>query len=109
MKGPSIKHWSLVLSHWSFPPVSTAGVVEWSFPAADGVIDLTVAEHFLAQHPGANGPTGQGDAVPRRPAAFGLLLGIANCHCLVEVNEHEVRIISDFDPPLADDVPDPRG
>src|SRR5436190_1768332 len=83
-------------------------MVKLGFAAANGVVDLTIAEDFLALHPGANRPAGQGHTIPGRPTALCLLIRFTYSGCLIQINEHEVRIIANFDPPFADEIPHPR-
>src|SRR6478609_7921499 len=84
-------------------------MVKLRLAAADCVVAFAVAKYLLAENPGADRPAGQRDAVPGRPAALGLLLGIADRRRLLRIDQYKVRIIADFDPPFADDVPHAGG
>src|SRR5262245_60186951 len=90
-------------------PIAAAGVLESCFPAADGVVDFTLAKDFLAVDPSADGPAGERDAVPRGPAGFGRLLGVVDGRGLVEIDEDEIGVVADGNAALVDDVPDAGG
>src|SRR5262249_23677890 len=71
--------------------------------------DFTVAENFATHYPCPHGPTGELDAVPRTPATFCNLSLIADFVGAVEVDQHEIGIVTDSDAALAVEIPDTGG
>src|SRR6476620_297888 len=93
--------WSLVILRL---PVPAAAVIKHGFVATDRIVDFSVAKNFAAHHPGADGPTGERNAVPGGPAALGLLLAIADCRQLLHIDKDQIGIVADGDAAFVDDV-----
>ena len=78
------------------------------FAAAARFVERSVTKHFVPHHPCPHGPTRQRLAMPGAPLALRLLLFITNHQALVEVDEYQIRVVTNRNAALVDDVPDPR-
>src|SRR4051812_21863833 len=86
-------------------PIAAASMVEFRFPTECVRVELAFVKYFASHHPGADGPTGEFDTVPRAPTRFRNLILIANCLPAIQINEREISIIARRNSTFIEDVP----
>ena len=84
-------------------------MVKLDFTATTGLVEFAITIHLLPADPGAHGPPGKRDSVPGTPAAFRELMFVEYCFCLLEIDQYQIGVIPNGDPPFTNEIPDSCG